>query len=115
MLEQLTLVEVLPRSGFPSGAWPMANYTKYRLAGPSLFRSFSTLLPREAFKKWFYALFFRLALPFDQNLSLVDTIVFSPLNLTILFSLVSHLRLISYPSQFCLCISCLGIELMDKR
>lgn len=64
-LKQLTQVEPVEIGRKP---WPMANYTTYRLCGP-LFRSFGELLPKKQFSKWFYALFFRLALPYRVNLS----------------------------------------------
>lgn len=98
ILAQLTQVEVIDRG--EGGPWPLANYNKYSLAGPSLFRAFLTLLSREKFKKWFYTLFFRLALPFNQDLHSFQGVINSLLNLTILFHQIAHLKVVGYPSHW---------------
>ncbi|KAF5873637.1 uncharacterized protein Bfra_005101 [Botrytis fragariae] len=49
--------------------------------------------------EWFYALFFRLAIPYNSDLSVSATITFSPLTLTITFRLIAHLRSIARPSR----------------
>ncbi|KUJ24365.1 uncharacterized protein LY89DRAFT_19491 [Mollisia scopiformis] len=97
MLRQLTQIKVI-FAGDPF--WPMGNYTKYRLAGTSLHQPFGELLPRIAFNKWFYGLFFSLASPFNLDLDDWKCIVYSPLTLTIIFRLIAHLRLLGYPSHW---------------
>jgi hypothetical protein len=97
MLKKLTQVEVL-YDGEPP--WPMAYYTKYRLCGASLDQPFNELLPRPAFNKWFYGLFFRLALPFNLQLQDHRNIITSPLTLTVIFHLIGRLRTLGYPSHW---------------
>ncbi|TEY39226.1 hypothetical protein BOTCAL_0466g00080 [Botryotinia calthae] len=60
----------------------------------------SALLPRKEFLKWFYVLFFRIALPYNVDIFEPNTVVFSPLNLTILFRLMDQLRSRHYPSHW---------------
>ncbi|KAI9645883.1 hypothetical protein NHQ30_005319 [Ciborinia camelliae] len=96
MLQQLTSVTVLSRGMFP---WPMADYTHYGVS-ESLHRSFGDLLPRKPFMKWFFALFLRLAIPYNLDLRQFQSVIYSPLNLSILFRLVVHLRAIGYPSHW---------------
>ncbi|TVY26359.1 hypothetical protein LHYA1_G006012 [Lachnellula hyalina] len=67
--------------------WPMADYTYYTWSGPGP-HLYPDLLPRKAFTKWFYGLFFRWALPFNQKPHIFHEIILSPLNLTILFRLI---------------------------
>lgn len=98
MLKKLTRIETV-YAGEP--AWPLGDYTIYRLAGKSLSQPINELLPRVAFSKWFYGLFFRLALPFNLD---VDRkymgSIYSHLTLTIMFRLIAHLRLLGYPSHW---------------
>jgi hypothetical protein len=97
MLEQLTQVMIVARGQAPL---PMADYTAYGSFATTLKRDFGTLLPRKAFNVWFYGLFFKLALPFFCDITQFSTIVIAPLNFTILFRLLSRLRLIGYPSHW---------------
>ncbi|TGO71146.1 hypothetical protein BELL_0614g00050 [Botrytis elliptica] len=94
--QQLTSVTVLSRGEEP---WPMANYIDYGSSKPFL-RQFGGLLSRKPFMKWFYALFFRLAIPYNSDLNMSATVIFSPLTLTIIFWLIAHLRSIGYPSHW---------------
>ncbi|KAA8567589.1 hypothetical protein EYC84_008064 [Monilinia fructicola] len=96
MLQQLTSVTVLSRGTPP---WPMASYANYGISG-SLLQSFEKLLPRKAFMKWFNALFFRLAIPYNLDLYNFGSIIYSPLTLSIVFRLIVHLRMIGYPSHW---------------
>ncbi|TGO17142.1 hypothetical protein BTUL_0020g00270 [Botrytis tulipae] len=96
MAQQLTSVTVLSRGEEP---WPMTNYIDYGLSKPFL-RQFGGLLSRKPFMKWFYALFFRFAIPYNSDLNMPTTIIISPLTLTIIFRLVAHLRSIGYPSDW---------------
>lgn len=98
MLLQLAQTVILIRENkdFP---WPMAYYTYYTWSGPNA-HSYPDLLPRKAFTKWFYGLFFRWALPFNQNPRIVAEIILSPLNLTILFRLIPHLCTLGYPAHW---------------
>ncbi|KAF7937391.1 uncharacterized protein EAE98_001705 [Botrytis deweyae] len=95
LTQQLTSVTVLSRGEEP---WPMANYIDYGSSKPFL-RQFGGLLSRKPFMKWFYALFFRLAIPYNSDLNMSATVIFSPLTLTIIFWLIAHLRSIGYPSH----------------
>ncbi|TVY92831.1 hypothetical protein LAWI1_G006042 [Lachnellula willkommii] len=98
MLLQLaqTIILIRENKDFP---WPMADYTYYTWLGPDA-HSYPNLLPRKAFTKWFYGLFFRWALPFNQNPRIVSEIILSPLNLTILFRLIPHLCTLGYPAHW---------------
>ncbi|KAG9231841.1 hypothetical protein BJ875DRAFT_103654 [Amylocarpus encephaloides] len=96
MLTQLTSVVVFDRG--LDELMPMRDYVIYGYGGPPA--SFNRLLPKRAFMKWFYALFFRLALPFNQDILSVHTIILSPVNLTILFRIMSQLEALHYPSHW---------------
>lgn len=94
----LTQVAVLMR-GTPPLA--MSDFTAYVWAPiPNSQHSFSNLLPRKRFTKWFYGLFFRLMLPFEQDLHRVNEVIVSPLNTTIIFHLVAHLHTLGYPAHW---------------
>lgn len=67
---------------------------------PNLRRNFSDLLPRKPFNKWFYAIFFKLALPFNCDIRYFQVIIYAPLNFTIIFRLLCQLRLLGYPSHW---------------
>ena len=60
---------------------------------------FSSLLTRVEFRKWFYALFFRIALPMTIVLHW-KSIIHPPLNLTVLFRLIPHLCSVGYPCHW---------------
>ena len=99
MLKKLTQVGVLNKSP-PEHPMPMADYTYYIWSQPTPKHTYSDLLPRKAFNKWFYALFFRLALPINQNIVETTKVILSPLNLTIIFRLISQTCLLGYPSHW---------------
>ncbi|KAF7947548.1 hypothetical protein EAE96_008634 [Botrytis aclada] len=80
--------------------FPLIEYTFYSHAQPVSEDDWSALLPRNELKKWFYALFFRLALPYNVEIFKPNTVIFSPLNLTILFRLIDQLRSRHYPSHW---------------
>ncbi|CAD6442686.1 33fe9913-89e2-439c-a543-4123e27a11e9 [Sclerotinia trifoliorum] len=96
MAEQLTSVTVLSRA---EGPWPTGNYIRYGIS-QSLFRGFEQLLPRKPFKRWLYALFFRLAIPFPLKMTAEARPISSPLTLTIIFRIIAHLRIIGYPCHW---------------
>ena len=98
-LQKLTQVNILGKPP-PEHPMPMVNYTYYMWSQPSSTFVYPDLLPRKAFNKWFYALFFRLALPFNQNIADTPKIIISPLNLTIIFRLISHTCALGYPSHW---------------
>ncbi|CZR68941.1 uncharacterized protein PAC_18842 [Phialocephala subalpina] len=98
-LKALTQVAVLQR-GNPAYPCPLSDYTIYVWCQPNIKHGFSCLLPRKAFTKWFYGLFFRLALPYEQDLLQNSKIIFSPLNFTILLRLITHLHILGYPSHW---------------
>lgn len=58
------------------------------------------LLPRQPFCEWFYAMFLKLALPFPCGPRHSSYFIYSPLNLTILFRLIPHLRSLGYPTHW---------------
>ncbi|EDO04890.1 predicted protein [Sclerotinia sclerotiorum 1980 UF-70] len=89
MGEQLTSVKVLSPG---EGRWPARNYTRYGIS-QCLFRGFEDLLGRKTFKRWIYAFFFRLAIPFPLKMTADGNPIPSPLTLTIIFRLIAHLRI----------------------
>jgi hypothetical protein len=97
-LSALSQIQVLIRENTQM-AYPMADYTYYTwsVAGPHIFPS---LLPRKKFTKWFYSLFFRLALPMTLNLVDNMRVIFSPLNLCVLLRLITQLRSFGYSSHW---------------
>jgi hypothetical protein len=97
MLLKLTQVKVLFAGSQPV---PMADYTLYQAQWPPKPHNFRSLLPRKAFCKRLYGLFFKLALPMPSDMLEFLVIIHSPLNLTILFRLISQLRKIGYPSHW---------------
>ncbi|TVY65622.1 hypothetical protein LSUE1_G006743 [Lachnellula suecica] len=79
----------------------LPDYTFYSWHGKLLkLPGFDSLLQRNAFKAWFYALFFQVALPFNCDIQDDQLIVYAPLNLTILFPLMEQLRLLGYSSHW---------------
>ncbi|KAF4632283.1 hypothetical protein G7Y89_g5844 [Cudoniella acicularis] len=97
-LQQLAQVRIRIRENNEI-TWPMADYSYYVWAQASP-NSFSQLMPRAEFTKWFYGLFFRLTLPFQQQLLPYYEVIFSPLNLTILFRLIPHMVSLGYPAHW---------------
>jgi hypothetical protein len=65
MLQQLAQAFILIRENGEL-PWPMADYTCYAWLKLEP-HTYPDLLPRGAFAKWFYGVFFRWALPFNQN------------------------------------------------
>lgn len=65
-------------------------------------RPISTLLPREQLNVWFHGLFLKLALPMPSLTAYTKSThqIYSPLNLSILFRQIGHLRLLGYPSHW---------------
>lgn len=98
MLRKLSSIEVLYDGEI--GYMPMADYTVYRLAGQTLWRSFSNLLDCPSFNKWFYGLFLKLALPFNMDIENNLMLITSPLNFLALFNMIVNLRQIGYPSHW---------------
>lgn len=97
-LDALAQVLVLVH-GNEKCTYPLADYTFYTWSRPGP-HTFSSLLPRRLFTKWFYSLFFRLALPIQVDLALKLKIIFSPLNFCTLFRLIAQLRGFGYPSHW---------------
>jgi hypothetical protein len=78
---------------------PLADYTFYTWSKPGPY-TFYVLLPRKEFTKWFYSLFFRLALLMKIDLAMEMKIVFTPHHLCVLFRLITQLRGFGYPSHW---------------
>lgn len=57
------------------------------------------MLPRTKLEKWLYAFFLKICLPYPRG-KYSDRPVYSPLNLTALIRLVSHLAEIGYPAHW---------------
>ncbi|KAF7945713.1 uncharacterized protein EAE97_004751 [Botrytis byssoidea] len=83
MLKQLTGVEVMPRP-FKWAMFPLIEYTFCSHAQPISEDDWSALL----------------ALPYNVNIFNLNTVIFSPLNLTILFRLMDQLHSRHYPSHW---------------
>ncbi|KAH6667863.1 hypothetical protein B0J14DRAFT_173642 [Halenospora varia] len=96
MLFSLTGIRVYDKGQGPS---PLVCYSRYT-KGILTPLPFESLLPREQFKTWFYSLFFQLTLPYNADIQNHSLIVYAPLNLTILFRLITHLRTLNYPSHW---------------
>ncbi|KAB8297733.1 hypothetical protein EYC80_001535 [Monilinia laxa] len=99
MLEKLTQVEVVSEPG-KDDLFPLTRYTCYRPTIPRSKSHSPNSLPRIEFARWFYGLFFRLALPYNVNIYPQNTIHLSPINLTILFPLMNHLCSLHYPPHW---------------
>ena len=104
MLDKLTNVTITHHGG---GPMPLADYTAYvntsNMKSPTNSdhrHKFPHLLPRAPFNKWLYGLFFKLALPFNCDIDAYTTIIYAPLNLTIIFRLLHQLRILGYPSHW---------------
>ncbi|TGO88327.1 hypothetical protein BPOR_0169g00060 [Botrytis porri] len=106
MLEQLTGVRIVFKGNEPV---PLASYTYYCWNQPiesvPLSKQVKARLSREDLKRWFHGLFFRLAVPMTSDHRLISDnnhMVYSPLNLTILFRQLGHLHCLGYPSHWLL-------------
>ncbi|KUJ10969.1 uncharacterized protein LY89DRAFT_759958 [Mollisia scopiformis] len=108
MLKQLTQVKMI--SEFDDYQ-PMVEYLTYKVAD-ILPMSHGKLLPKAPFFRWFYALFFRLALPFEYDGSGVNLIIYTPLNLTVLFHLLAHLKTLGYPAH---CLSDVLLAIIENK
>ncbi|KAM0151843.1 hypothetical protein ACHAQE_008348 [Botrytis cinerea] len=104
MLEQLTGVRIVFRG---HGPVPLASYTYYCWNQPidsvPLSKQVKARLSREDLKKWFHALFLKMAIPMtcDHRLSSDNNeMIYSPLNLTILFRQPGHLYSLGYPAHW---------------
>lgn len=62
--------------------------------------SYGELLPKKELYKWFYALFFRIVLPYTTNRPNYKLMVYNPLNLTVLMHLIAHMGTLGYPSHW---------------
>lgn len=103
MLTQLTGVHIIPKGSENMSLitpLPLNEYNYYRPSAPVFKDDWLAMLPRDDFQKWFYALFFRLALPYNVSLDHSAGSIFSPLNLTVLFRLMDQLRSLYYPSHW---------------
>ena len=106
MLEKLMQATFFEQRKYPTEPWPLDNYQVFaRSTSQAL--GFTDLLPRDDFNKWFYALFFKIALPMNWEeqhncpAGASDTCkILSPLNLTVLFRLLSHLSSVGYPAHW---------------
>ena len=77
----------------------LSDYTKWQYVRRKRF-AFSSLLPKEAFTKWLYALFFKFALPTDRTNMHFNNLLFCPLNLTIYFRVLLRLHESGYPRHW---------------
>ncbi|TGO50050.1 hypothetical protein BCON_0193g00110 [Botryotinia convoluta] len=104
MLEQLTGVRIVFRGHEPV---PLASYTYFCWNQPidsvPLSKQVKARLSREDLKKWFHGLFLRLAVPMACDHRLISDnnhMIYSPLNLTILFRQLGHLHCLGYPAHW---------------
>jgi hypothetical protein len=97
---RLTGVDIRPPTEQMGSMGILINYTQCSWNSKEMGLPYKTLLPRAQFANWLYALFFHLALPFGMRDADPRLMVHSPLNLSILFRLLSHLRLLNYPSHW---------------
>ncbi|KAF7937392.1 uncharacterized protein EAE98_001706 [Botrytis deweyae] len=106
MLEQLTGVRIAFKGREPV---PLANYTYYCWNQPTesvpLSKQVKARLSRDDLKRWFHGLFLRLAIPMTSDHRLISDnnhMIYSPLNLTILFRQLAHLHCLGYPAHWLL-------------
>ncbi|KAB8295810.1 hypothetical protein EYC80_008632 [Monilinia laxa] len=101
MLDQLTGACIESKG---NGPFPLADVTVYQWypRNNPYNRPISAVLPRERMKVWFYGLFLKLALPMQSLAAYIPKTheIYSPLNLSILFRQLAHLRLLGYPSHW---------------
>lgn len=79
---------------------PLIKYNPYSREALDSQDAWSALLPQVEFQKWFYSLFFRIALPHNVNIAKTHEIILSPLNLTVMFRLITQPRDFGYPSHW---------------
>jgi hypothetical protein len=99
MLRQLTRVAFAPNGDSDTNSTPMADHIVYTYMGDHAY-GFDELVAKKQFLKWIYALFFRIVLPFNVKMDEFQPAVLSTVNTTILFRLVSQLRIVGYPSHW---------------
>ncbi|QSZ30611.1 hypothetical protein DSL72_000168 [Monilinia vaccinii-corymbosi] len=101
MLDKLTGVCIASEGTDPV---PLAENTLYKWypRANNFKRPVGTLLPRKQLRLWFHGLFLKLALPMPSPTPYTPNNhqVSSPLNLSILFHQLAHLRLLGYPSHW---------------
>ncbi|KAF7948361.1 uncharacterized protein EAE97_003772 [Botrytis byssoidea] len=104
MLEQLTGVRIVFRG---HGPVPLASYTYYCWnqlnESVPLSKQVKARLSREDLMRWFHGLFLRMAIPMTSDHRLISDnnhMIYSPLNLTILFRQLGHLHCLGYPAHW---------------
>ncbi|SMQ48199.1 unnamed protein product [Zymoseptoria tritici ST99CH_3D7] len=80
------------------GMMPMCAYLRWH------HQEFSTeykdLMPRSQLETWIYRLFLKLVLPVAKEDTVSNTLIYCPLNLTVIFRILAHLQAIGYPAHW---------------
>jgi hypothetical protein len=82
---------------------PTCRYNRWRRqssSGSSTSSPPKKRLPREQLEKWFQRLFLKIALPVEKYQIEDTSLIYSPLNSTVFFRLLTHLHNAGYPSHW---------------
>lgn len=78
---------------------PMSNYFHWQSSSKNPL-AFASLLPRASLMKWLWALLLKTILPVDRSSYHLYDLILSPMNTTLIFRILIHLRHIGYPSHW---------------
>ena len=89
----------LPYNILANRSVPMANYFHWQSSSKRSL-AFGSLLPRASLMKWLWALLLKTILPVNRSGYHFHDLIFSPMNTTLIFRILIHLRHIGYPSHW---------------
>ncbi|KJX96528.1 putative tetratricopeptide-like protein [Zymoseptoria brevis] len=80
------------------GMMPMCAYLRWHHQGVST--EYKDLMPRSQLETWIYRPFLKLVLPVAKEDIVSNTLIYCPLNLTVIFRILGHLQEIGYPAHW---------------
>lgn len=89
----------LPCNIMASRNMPMADYFHWHSSSKRPL-AFASLLPRGPMMKWLWALLLKTILPVNRSEHHLYNLILSPMNTTIIFRMLIHLRHLGYPSHW---------------
>ncbi|KAH6623940.1 hypothetical protein F5144DRAFT_623763 [Chaetomium tenue] len=101
-MDKSDMLQVMRMSGYPhlnSLDFVTEGYIVWGGCRPKRLTRGKDLLPRPALEKWLHAFFLKTCLPFPRNTTTMSP-VYTPLNLTALLRLATHLAHAGYPAHW---------------
>ena len=96
---QLNPKTFLPYNMMANRSMPMADYFHWQSSSKSPL-AFASLLPRASLMKWLWALLLKTILPVNRGEYHFYSLILSPMNTTLIFRILIHLRHLGYPSHW---------------